>query len=114
MFQAYVDDNIVTVHYTKAQLASAERFMSTFTYMLDQQAKPTLERGLCPTRATHGRRPVRRQHWTEHMDPIMLTYSNKLVQSPTEHTPKERRKHYNQLDVYVHLEPKANNISIYP
>ena len=47
------------------------------------------------------------QQWALLIFPIPLTYTNKLVHSATEMTPKEASKQENELNVYVNLKLKA-------
>jgi hypothetical protein len=57
-------------------------------------------------------KPVR--NWTQHIYPIMRTYSSTLVHSFTEHTPKVASNQGNQLNVYVNLTLNANSARRYP
>ena len=47
------------------------------------------------------------QQWTEWIQPILLTYNNKLDHAATGLTPKEASEQDHELDVYVNQKLKA-------
>ena len=62
----------------------------TFKEMLDKRIKPNMQ-------------------WADLIYPILLTYNNKLVQSPTGLTPQEARDPPNELEAHVNMILKAKH-----
>jgi hypothetical protein len=54
------------------------------------------------------------QQWTDLIYPILLTYSNNMVHSSTDFSPKDAPKRENELMAYINMRMKANHNRKYP
>ena len=88
LFQKYFKDDHLAYVATQSRLVVSQRMICTFKDMLYTIIKPNMQ-------------------WAHPIYPILLTYNNKLLHSPTGLTPKEARDPPNELEAYVNMKLKA-------